>query len=124
VGEFLNGQPRIAPLWDDLSPNNGGTVSVEFGPGSATVIFDAVPEFFATGANSFMVTMRDDGSYTIAYGAISSLDGLAGSTEGGGAADPGETDLSAGGPYPAAGTTYEEFIGDNDLSGLTLDFNP
>ena len=71
-----------------------------------------------------MVTMRADGSYTIAYGAISSLDGLAGSTEGGGAADPGETDLSAGGPYPAAGTTYEQFAGDNDLSGLLLDFNP
>lgn len=124
VAEFLSDQPRIAPLWDDLSPNNGGSVSVEFGPGSATVIFDAVPEFFTTGANTFMVTMRDDGSYTIAYGAISSLDGLAGSTEGGGAADPGETDLSAGGPYPAAGTTYEGFTGDNDLSGLTLDFNP
>jgi hypothetical protein len=124
VAELLSDQPRIAPLWDDLSPNNGGSVSVELGPGSAAVIFDAVPEFFSTGANTFMVTMRADGSYTIEYGAISSADGLAGSTEGGGAADPGEVDLSAGGPYPAAGTTHEIFTGDNDLSGVTLDFNP
>jgi len=124
VGEFLAGEPRIAPLWDDLSPNNGGTISVEFGAGEATVIFDSVPEFFNTGANTFMVTMRVDGSYTIEYDAISATDGLAGTTEGGGAADPGETDLSAGGPYPKAGTTYENFSGgDNDLAGDTLEFD-
>jgi len=125
VSEFLNGAPRIAPLWDDLSPNNGGTISVEFGSGEATVIFDSVPEFFATGANSFMVNMRDDGSYTIEYGAISATDGLAGTTEGGGAADPGESDLSADCPCDAVGTTYEHFTaGDNDLDSETLDFDP
>lgn len=125
VAEFLSGPPRIAPLWDDLSPNNGGSVSVEFGAGSATVIFDSVPEFFNTGANTFMVTLRDDGSYTIEYGAVSAGDGLAGTTEGGGAADPGETDLSAAGALSASGTTYEHFSSlDNDLSGTTLDFTP
>jgi len=124
VGEFLSDQPRIAPLWDDLAPNNGGSVSVEYGTGSATVIFDSVPEFFSTGANTFMVTLRDDGTYTIEYGAISATDGIAGSTEGNGAADPGETDLGAGGPYPKAGTTYEQFSSaDNDLSGVTLEFD-
>ncbi len=122
LAEFLNDQPRIAPLWDDLSPNNGGSVAVEFGAGSLTVIFDSVPEFSATGANSFAVTLRSDGSYTIAYGAVSAVDGIAGATEGGGAADPGPTDLSAGGPFPAAGTTYE--IDPADLSGLTLEFTP
>jgi len=44
--------------------------------------------------------------------------------EGSGAADPGETDLSAGGPYNKAGTTYENFTGgDNDLTGATLEFD-
>jgi hypothetical protein len=125
VSEFLSDQPRIAPLWDDLSPNNGGSVSVEHGAGNATIIFDSVPEFIATGANTFMVTLRDDGSYTIEYGAISASDGLVGTTEGGGAVDPGETDLSAAGVLPAAGTTYEHFSSaDNDLSGVSLDFIP
>jgi len=123
VGELLNDQPRIAPLWDDLSPNNGGAVTVEFGSGSATVSFDGVPEFVSTGANTFSVTMDSSGDYSIAYGAVSALDGLAGSTEGGGAVDPGETDLSGGGPYNKAGTTYEQFTGDNDIAGETLVFD-
>ena len=124
VGEFLSDQPRIAPLWDDLSPNSGGTVSVEYDTGEATVVFDSVPEFISIGANTFMVTMRDDGTFTIEYGAISATDGLAGTTEGGGAANPGETDLSGGGPFPAVGTTYEQFgFGDaNDLDSETLEF--
>jgi hypothetical protein len=124
VGEFLDGQPRIAPLWDDLSPNQGGQILVGFGVGSATVVFDGVPQFLAGDDNTFMATMRDDGTYTIEYGNIDATDGLAGTTEGGGAADPGETDLSAGGPYNMAGTTYENFTeGDNDLSGGTLEFD-
>lgn len=122
VSEFLDGQPRIAPLWDDLSPNQGGQVSVEFGATETTIIFDDVPEFFSPVGNTFMVTLRSDGSYSIEYGLVSSADGLAGTTQGGGAADPGETDLSAGGPFPAAGTTYETSPG--DLSSLSLDFNP
>lgn len=121
VAEFLSDQPRIAPLWDDLSPNNGGMVVVEFDSGEATVVFDSVPEFLNTGANTFMVTLRDDGSFSIEYGAISAGDGLSGTTEGGGAADPGPSDLSAG-PFSASGTTYENAAG--DLDATTVDFNP
>jgi hypothetical protein len=84
-----------------------------------------VPEFLASTGNTFMVTLRDDGSFTFEYGVINATDGLVGTTEGGGAADPGETDLSAGGAFPASGTTYESFSGsDNDLSGLILEFTP
>ena len=124
VSEFLNEQPRIAPLWDDLSPNNGGLVLAGGDASSFTVAFVEVPEFFATGANSFVVTLTDTGEVSIAYGAISANDGLAGVTEGGGAADPGATDLSAGGPFPVIGTVYEIFggVNPNDLSDETLDF--
>jgi hypothetical protein len=125
VSELLSDQPRIAPLWDDLSPNNGGTVRVEYGAGSATVSFVDVPEFISTGANNFAVTLSDDGSYSIAYGGVTATDGLAGTSEGGGAADLGATDLSAGGPYAKAGTTYEafSFSSPNDLEGTSLVFD-
>jgi hypothetical protein len=127
VSELLNDQPRIAPLWDDLSPNNGGTVSVGFGAGTVTVNFVNVPEFVATGANTFSVTLHADGTVGIVYGAVSALDGIVGVTQGGGAANPGETDLSAGGPFSAVGTTYEQFTGAGDpfdLDGASLTFDP
>ena len=127
VPELLSDQPRIAPLWDDLSPNNGGSVTVEQSASAWSVTFDGVPEFSSTGANTFTVTLHADGAIDIDYGAVSALDGLAGITEGGGAADPGESDLSAGGPFSATGTTYELFTGAGDpfdLSGASLSFVP
>jgi hypothetical protein len=124
VAELLNDQPRIAALWDDLSPNNGGTVTVEQDAGSWTVIFDSVPEFFSTGANSFAITLFADGTVAVDYGAISATDGIAGVTQGGGAANPGEVDLSSSATWPVLGTTYEQFLGDNDLSGVSLTYEP
>jgi len=126
VSEFLNELPRIAPLWVDLSPNQGGQVYVDYATDSLTVTFDAVPEFLAGNSNNFAVTLRSDGSITVAYGNIDATDGLAGVTEGGGAADPGASDLSSSATWPAAGTTYELFNGGNpnDTTGLALDFLP
>ena len=122
----MGGEPRIAPLWDDLSPNQGGEVSVSYGAGAMTVTFDAVPEFLAGNSNNFAVTLRSDGSITVAYGNIDATDGLAGVTEGGGAADPGASDLSSSMTWPVVGTTYELFNtgNPNDTTGLTLDFLP
>jgi hypothetical protein len=126
VSELLNDQPRIAPLWDDLSPNNGGLVILKLDSGSAEISFNGVPEFFAATTNTFSVTLSDDGSASIEYGGIAAQDGLVGVTEGGGAADPGENDLSTGGPFSVVGTTYELFgAGDAfDLDLSTLDFVP
>lgn len=109
VSEFLAESPRIAPLWDDLSPNNGGQVVVTRDTGAFTVSFIGVPEFISTGANTFSVTLRDNGSITIEYGSVSASDGLVGLTEGFGASDPGETDLSAASSLSAVGTIYELF---------------
>ena len=85
-----------------------------------------MPEFVSTGANSFTLTLRADGSYTIEYGAISALDGLAGSSPGGGVTDPGASDLNALGNFLASGTHYELFdaVNPNDLSGVVLEFTP
>jgi len=125
VGELLSGPPRIAPLWDDLSPNQGGTVTVEQDASSWTVTFDNVPEFLAGTGNTFSVTLNASGDIAVSYDGIASLDSIVGVTEGGGAADPGETDLSAGGTQSNSGTTYEQFTGAGDpfdLDGTTLDF--
>ena len=65
--------------------------------------------------------MRSDGSVTIAYGAVSASDGLAGTTPGGSiAGGPGAVDLSSSANWPVMGSVYE--VSPGDLSGLTLDF--
>ncbi len=128
ASEFVNGLPRIAPLWDDLEPDNDGTVFVDYGPGTAAISFTGVPHFNDLGQfATFSVSLDSSGAIVINYGALDPIfDGLAGVTEGGGAADPGESDLSGGGPFSASGTTYEIFgAGDpNDLALSTVTFNP
>lgn len=124
VAELLAKQLRIVALWDDLSPNNGGVVIAEGDSSSMTVRFVRVPEFPATGSNTFAVTMRSDGSVEIVYGTVTALDGLVGVTPGGGAANPGETDLSAATSLSVVGTTYELFTASDpfDLDERTLSF--
>jgi len=126
VSDFLNGQPRIAPLWVDLSPNAGGMVTVEYNSGSVKVDFIDVPEWPAVGSSTFSVTMYDDGTVDLEYGAVTATDGLTGVTEGNGAADPGGTDLSAAVSLSVNGTTYELFDFGNpfDLTGANLSFLP
>ena len=126
VTDLLSGPPRIAPLWDDLSPNQGGTVTVDVQPWWVVVTFTDVPEFFATTGNTFQLFLWYDGTIEINYGGIAAIDGLVGITEGGGTADVGPTDLSESDSYPAVGTTYEAFGfgNENDLSNTTLFFVP
>ena len=124
VFDFLGGAPRIAALWDDLSPNNAGLVVVREDTDCLEVQFIDVPEFITTGANTFSVVFDVNGNVNIDLTALTAPDGLVGITEGNGAADPGETDLSAAGPLPVAGTTYEIFtFGEtNDLGGTSVIF--
>jgi Bacterial pre-peptidase C-terminal domain len=127
VAELLSGPPRIAPLWDDLNPGGGGQVTAEWSAGQLTIAFVNVPEFIATGANTFSVTLHATGQYTVSYGAVSALDALAGTSQGNGAANPGESNLSSAAVWPALGTTYELFTGAGDpfdLDNLSLNFMP
>ena len=73
---------------------------------------------------AFTFNLDASGDVTVTYGAISATDGLAGVTEGNGAADPGPTDLSAAPSLSAAGTTYEQFDGGNpnDLELEVLEY--
>jgi hypothetical protein len=127
VGELLSGPPRIAALWDDLSPNQGGEIFVKANATSWTVSYVEVPQFQADDLNSFSITLSADGRVTIAYGDVAALDGLTGITQGGGAAGAGETDLSVSTSLSAVGTTYEVFTGAADpfdLDSKTLLFKP
>lgn len=124
VAEFLSGPPRIAPLWDDLNPGAGGMVVVSQTATTWTVEFQNVPEFGSAIGRTFSVTLHAGGGIDLAYGTAAGNDGLVGVTPGGGAANPGETDLSAAGALSATGTTYEQFgTAEFDLSNLTLLFN-
>ena len=111
-------------MWDDLSPTNGGEIIINRKENSwITINFIDVPEFFNTGSNTFSITLRRNGTVDIVYGAVSAVDALVGVTEGGGALDPGETDLSEAVPLLAAGTTYEQFNGNPfDLVDTILKF--
>ncbi|MGH9869784.1 MAG: hypothetical protein ACREAA_16685 [Candidatus Polarisedimenticolia bacterium] len=125
VAEFLNDQPRIAALWDDLNPGAAGTVIASQTAGTWTVEFQGVPEFLSTVGNTFSVTLTSTGGIELTYGDTANNDGLVGITPGGGAANPGQTDLSAAGTLPATGTTYQLFGNAQfDLDFLTLMFLP
>lgn len=138
LGEFLSGPPRISVFWDDFEPLSGGTILANSDFASfLTLTYFQVPTFFdaffGTGDSStFCVTLTSDGSVTINADNFSLFAGEqfgianTGVTEGNGAADPGPTDLSTDGPFPAEGTTYEEFLfnTDIDLVGNTVTFLP
>jgi hypothetical protein len=140
----LSGPARIAGWWDDLNASAGGSVTFEETAGSFTVKWTGVPEFPTTGSNTFSITINRKNvigeflgaavgnPFSITYGALSSVDGLAGYSCGG-ALTSGferESDLSAikgpiGSliPIPAI---FEDFVGTGtevfDLKG-TLRFN-
>ena len=124
TAELLNDQPRIAALWDDLSPNQGGTILVDGDADSFSVMFSNVPEFLGGNSNTFTVTLTPDGGISVVYGVIDATDGIAGISAGGGAADPGPTDLSAAPNQSNATTVYEQFnFGNpNDLAELTINY--
>ena len=127
AGEFLADQPRIAALWDDLNPNNGGLVLADGDDSSMTVSFVGVPEFPSTGSNTFSVTMHVDGSINISYAGITANDGLVGVTPGGSLpGGPGAVDLSTSATWSATGSTYEWFSGGNlfDLDLSAQDYIP
>jgi hypothetical protein len=120
---FLEGPPRIAPLWDDLSPDQGGTITLERTADSLTIRFLDVPEYFEPFGNTFAVTLRASGEIVLQYEETAGNDGLVGITGGNGADDPGATDLSETDDLSAAGTTYELFgVGELDLDSRTLVF--
>jgi hypothetical protein len=109
VGDFLGGPARAAPLWDDLNPSAGGLVlaASDFAT-ELTITWVDVPEFFASGANNFSVTLFSDGTVNFDYGSVTASDALIGATPGGGALGT-PVDLSAVGGGKVSESVHELF---------------
>ncbi len=110
VPELLAGPPRIAPLWDDLFPGDGLVIAEEKHD-SLTIHFATVPEFFDLRPNYFSVELKKGGAIRMDWQATSRGDAIVGITQGGGAADPGPTNLSRFDTLSPVGTTYQQFVG-------------
>ena len=82
-----------------------------------------MPEFLGFNTNTFTVTLAPTGDITVAYGVIDAVDGIAGISEGGGAAGT-PVDLSAAPNQSNLGTVYEQFsfANPNDLSNLIISY--
>ncbi|MCK4658110.1 MAG: hypothetical protein KAV82_01185 [Phycisphaerae bacterium] len=95
----FGGIPRISALFDDLNPNNGGSVSWKQLDDRAVVTWENVPEYSATGSNTFQIEMFFNGNIVMSYLSVSAQDGIVGLSDGGGL-DPDyyATDLSMMGP--------------------------
>jgi hypothetical protein len=128
VPDFLAGAPRIAPLWTDFDPTgflgNTGVVVVDANARPAAVHFISVSEFFSSTPNYFTAELGEQGKVALKYGPTARGEALVGATQGGGAADPGPTDLSRRG-LRGNGTTYEQFligVSTRGVSDLDLSF--
>ena len=129
VPNFLAGPPRISPLWTDLDVTgflgNPGLVLVDPNARPAAVHFVSVSEFFSSNPNYFTAELGDQGKIALKWGPTARGAALVGVTQGAGAADPGQTDLSRRGLRPN-GTTYENFdfnISTRGVSNFDLYFD-
>lgn len=89
-------RPRISLLFDDFSPQNGGTVSWKQLADRAVVTYENVPEYSDVGSNSFQVEMFYGGEIHITWLSMTADDGIVGLSAGDGLPDDYiESDLSA-----------------------------
>jgi hypothetical protein len=122
VPAFLAGPARISPLWTDLDATgflgNPGFVLVDTESKPAAVHFVSVSEFFSSSPNYFTAELADKGGITLKWGPTARGAALVGSTQGGGAADPGERDVSTLG-LSLLGTSYEQFRFNDTTRGVS-----
>jgi hypothetical protein len=104
--DFLNDDRRIAPLWRDLYAPGGGAVYWDTRPGFAMATWVGVPNYPNIGGptNDVQVKLFANGDIEFSYGNLDPQTPaniamtVVGFTEGNGAADPGNVDISAAVP--------------------------
>ncbi|UCF32836.1 MAG: hypothetical protein JSV78_10935 [Phycisphaerales bacterium] len=88
-------KPRVAALFDDLNPSAGGTVSYRDLADRMAVTWENVPEYSATGSNTFQIELFYNGVVRITWAGVDSADPLIGLSAGNGIPDDFiQTDLS------------------------------
>jgi ligand-binding sensor domain-containing protein/serine phosphatase RsbU (regulator of sigma subunit) len=80
---FLEGPPRIAPLFQNLNPVAGGQILVDQSEKKVTVMYDSVPDFQEDHINSFQVSLFADGQIEFVFSEeISARGGIVGISPG------------------------------------------
>jgi len=113
VARFLNGPPRIAPLFADLDPEKApedGGVFLSTTSSRVTVTWHKVPQFGEANENTFQVSFFNDGKIVFAFGEIAALEAVTGVAPGGGG-QLSLIDFSAGLPRPLFKTALAERFG-------------
>ncbi len=111
VGGLINGSlPSLCPLWSDLNPGAGGSVSFLVTATAIVITWNDVPSFGSNNLNTFQAQIHLDGSVTFCYVELdSSLVSIVGVSAGNGAA-AAQMDLTAA-PFCTISTptVYEPF---------------
>jgi hypothetical protein len=74
--------PRVAALFDDFNPSDGGTVSYKELADRFVVTWENVPEYSTTNSNTYQIELYYDGTIGIAYLDMAASDGIAGLSAG------------------------------------------
>ncbi len=76
--------PRVAALYDDLHPGQGGSVSLKQLADRVAVTWLAVPEYNAGNSNTFQIEMFFDGTIRMSWLALAAPDAIVGLSQGAG----------------------------------------
>jgi hypothetical protein len=109
LDRFMGGPPRIALLFADLDPSEGGQVRVANLPDRFIATWSAVPEWGEELPNTFQIELRPNGSISMRYGrTVNAGEGIVGVSPGAVELDLELVDLSAN-AWEARGALAERF---------------
>jgi hypothetical protein len=111
--------PRVSGVFDDLTPNTGGTVSWKETADCVAVTFQNIEGYGFDGTVTFQIEMFFDGAIHITWLGVASDDCIVGLSAGGGIPDDYvETDMSAAEPCGPACHGDLDQDGDRDIADL------
>jgi len=116
--------PRIAALWADLDVTNSGGIYYNRISGRHIITWDAAREFPSGGANTFQISLYDDGRIAFAYKKIKARSSLVGISPGNSPERALPIDFSSAPGGAVSGPFGETFSKQKrlDLPGLTRAF--